>query len=58
MEYVIKIVVGENVPPERDARLLANLPAVMESVEEDVTDLLPDGYVAEVVELHGYGKKV
>jgi len=58
VEYVIRIVTGETTPPERDARLMANLPAVMESVEEDVTDLLPDGYVAEVIELREYGKRV
>ena len=31
---------------ESDKRVLANLPAMMEAVEEDLTKLLPDGYRA------------
>ena len=33
---------------DTDKRLLADLPAIMESVEEDLTDLLPEGYRAVV----------
>lgn len=29
---------------ESDKRVLANLPAMIESIEEDFTDLLPEGY--------------
>ena len=29
---------------ESDARVLANLPAMLEAVEEDLTALLPEGY--------------
>lgn len=31
---------------ETDKRVLANLPAMMEALEEDLTSLLPDGYRA------------
>jgi hypothetical protein len=33
---------------DTDKRLLANLPAMMEAIEEDLTDLLPEGYTAKV----------
>lgn len=29
---------------EEDARVLSNLPAMIEAAEEDLTDLLPEGY--------------
>lgn len=29
---------------DEDKRVLSNLPAMLEAVEEDLTDLLPDGY--------------
>jgi hypothetical protein len=53
--YTLQIFGPESVPAEEgsayrwgdsDKRLLSNLPAIMESVEEDLTDLLPDGYRA------------
>ncbi len=31
-----------------DQRLLANLPAMMESMEEDLQNLLPDGYSVRI----------
>lgn len=30
-------------------RVAANLPAIVEATEEDITDLLPDGYRARIV---------
>jgi len=35
---------------EQDKRVLADLPAMLEAVEEDLTDLLPDGYQAVIKE--------
>lgn len=35
-------------PQEEDKRLLANLPAMLEAVEEDLTKLLPEGYRATI----------
>ena len=29
-------------------RVLANLPAMLESVEEDFTDMLPEGYTVKI----------
>lgn len=31
-------------------RLLSNLPAMLEAVEEDLNDLLPQGYTARITE--------
>ena len=51
--YVLNIYGPESEPAEEgsayrwsesDKRVLANLPAIIESVEEDVTSLLPEGY--------------
>lgn len=33
---------------EQDKRVLANLPAMLEAIEEDLTSLLPEGYTASV----------
>jgi hypothetical protein len=33
---------------DKDKRLLANLPAMIEAIEEDFTDLLPEGYTAKI----------
>ena len=33
---------------DTDKRLLANLPAMIEAIEEDLTDLLPEGYTAKI----------
>lgn len=33
-------------PQEEDRRMLANLPAMLEAVEEDLSKLLPEGYRA------------
>lgn len=35
---------------ESDKRLLSNLPAMLEAVEEDLTALLPKGYTAVIRE--------
>lgn len=35
---------------ESDARVKANLPAMLEAVEEDLSALLPEGYRAEIKE--------
>lgn len=35
---------------ESDARVLSNLPAMLEAVEEDLTSLLPEGYRAKITE--------
>jgi len=35
---------------ESDARVLSNLPAMLEAVEEDLTKLLPEGYTAQIRE--------
>lgn len=35
---------------ESDKRVLANLPAMVEAVEEDLTALLPEGYTATITE--------
>ena len=37
---------GHYVLGEQDKRVLANLPAMMEVLEEDLTSLLPEGYRA------------
>ncbi len=34
--------------PAQDKRVLANLPAMLESIEEDLSDLLPEGYEARI----------
>ena len=33
-----------------DKRILADLPAMLEEIEENLTDLLPEGYKAEIRE--------
>ena len=33
---------------DREKRVLSNLPAMIEAIEEDLTDLLPEGYTAKV----------
>jgi len=35
---------------ESDARVLSNLPAMLEAVEEDLTSLLPEGYTVKITE--------
>lgn len=35
---------------ETDKRVLADLPAILEAAEEDLEDLLPEGYVARITE--------
>lgn len=35
---------------ESDKRLLANLPAIIEAAEEDLNDLLPEGYTVKITE--------
>ena len=35
---------------QSDQRVLANVPAMLEAVEEDLTKLLPEGYRAEIKE--------
>jgi len=35
---------------EQDKRVLSNLPAMLEAVEEDLTSLLPEGYQAKIKE--------
>jgi len=35
---------------DSDKRVLANLPAVVEAVEEDMSDLLPEGYSVRIEE--------
>lgn len=47
--YEVEIVADEDTSHDDDARMKANLPAVMESVEEDLTDRLPEGYRALVM---------
>ena len=53
--YTIQVFGPESVPADEgsadtwereDQRVLANLPAILEAAEEDVTKLLPDGYRA------------
>lgn len=53
--YTIQIIGPEEVPAEegsadtwmkQDERVLANLPAILEAAEEDLTKLLPEGYRA------------
>jgi len=57
--YVLNIYGPESEPAEEgsayrwsesDKRVRANLPAIIESVEEDVTSLLPEGYKAVIKE--------
>ena len=57
--YVLNIFGPESEPAEEgsayrwsesDKRVLANLPAMIEAVEEDLTSLLPEGYRAIVKE--------
>lgn len=48
-------VLGPNPPDgyglsQEDKRVLANLPAMCEAVEEDLTDMLPEGYTAKLTE--------
>lgn len=35
---------------DEDKRVLSNLPAMLEAVEEDLSDLLPEGYYARIKE--------
>lgn len=43
-------IVGYEPRPDSDKRVLANLPAMIESIEEDFTDLLPEGYTVKIRE--------
>ena len=51
-------ILGPDSPPgaspfhnvQNDRRILANVPAMLEAVEEDLTDLLPEGYRAVIKE--------
>lgn len=48
-EYTLTIVGPENESvTDDDKRVLADLPAVMEATEENITDVLPDGYSAKI----------
>lgn len=35
---------------DKDKRMLADLPAYMEEIEENLSDLLPEGYEAQIKE--------
>jgi hypothetical protein len=35
---------------DQDKRVLSNLPAMLEAVEEDLTLILPEGYTAKITE--------
>ena len=37
----------------RDARVMADLPARLEEIEENLTDLLPEGYSARITQNGG-----
>lgn len=57
--YTIQVFAPEEVPADEgsadqwyieDKRVLANLPALLEAAEEDLTKLLPEGYRAIIKE--------
>lgn len=57
--YNIQILGPEEQPAEEgsafrwsqeDKRVLSNLPAMLEAVEEDLSELLPEGYSARITE--------
>lgn len=61
--YIINIYGPESEPAEEgsayrwsqsDARVLADLPAVMESLETNLTAMLPEGYTIEIGTAEGF----
>jgi hypothetical protein len=50
--YTLEILDWEGETQRKDVenRMLANLPAMLEAVEEDLSNLLPEGYSAKIKE--------
>ena len=49
--YELQIVSDDAATPDKDRRCLADLPVYLEETEENLTDILPEGYRAEIVKL-------